>query len=289
MKVAETREPSSAKLWLVAIMVVISILAITLWTREGSSGPLHKMRIGVQTVTTPLTQVGHFVTTPIRRWTSSVDLGGISEEDAKTLYRQNVELRQQVVELEEKLLMYEGYEQLLAAEKNPQFQGVQARIIGIPVNAYDQFVTINKGENAGFEISMPVVGPEGLLGQIIEVGPNYSKVRLITDRRSGVACMLQRTRTLGIATGSLSGTITLEFVANEAEVLPGDVVLTSGLGGIYPEGLVVGEVLDAILGVSSLYQTIRVTPANDALVIEQVLVLTNTSPFVPTAELGGTR
>jgi rod shape-determining protein MreC len=136
---------------------------------------------------------------------------------------------------------------------------------------------------------MPVVGPNGLLGQIDSVGSNFSKVRLITDIDSGVACMLQRTRTPGIATGSLSGTLTLEFIANEAEISPGDVVVTSGMGGIYPAGLVVGEVLDAILGVSSLYQTIRVTPANDARTVEQVMVLTNTSPYVPTAGLGDPR
>ncbi|MCL2819102.1 MAG: rod shape-determining protein MreC, partial [Actinomycetia bacterium] len=152
--------------------------------------------------------------------------------------------------------------------------------------AWDQVITINKGTSDGFDISMPVVGTHGLLGQIIEVGPNFSKVRLTTDRRSGVACMLQRTRTPGIATGSLSGTLTLEFVANKVEVEPGDVVITSGLGGIYPQGLVVGEVLDAITGISSLYQTIRVTPANDPRIVEEVLVLTNTAPFVETAELG---
>jgi rod shape-determining protein MreC len=286
MKVQETKEPRSAKLWLVAVMVVVSILCITLWMREGPSGPLHKTRVGIQTVTTPLARVGHFATSPIRRWTSTVDLGGLSEEDAKTLYTQNVELRQRVIDLEEKLLELQQLEELLEAQQNPDYKVVTAQVIGIPVNAYAQVITINKGADAGFKVSMPVVGPNGLLGQIESVGKNFSKVRLITDIESGVACMLQRTRTPGIATGSLSGTLTLEFIANEAEVLSGDVVVTSGMGGIYPEGLVVGEVLDAILGVSSLYQTIRVTPANDARIVEQVRVLTNTSPFVPTAGLG---
>ena len=286
MKVHETKEPRSAKLWLAAVMVVLSILCITLWDREGSTGPLHQTRIAVQTMTTPLARVGNFFTTPIRRWTADVNAGTISQEDARTLYKQNEELREQVLILEEKLLEYQNLDDLMAAQQNPSFGGIRARVIGIPVNAWDQVITINKGTSDGFDISMPVVGTHGLLGQIIEVGPNFSKVRLTTDRRSGVACMLQRTRTPGIATGSLSGTLTLEFVANKVEVEPGDVVITSGLGGIYPQGLVVGEVLDAITGISSLYQTIRVTPANDPRIVEEVLVLTNTAPFVETAELG---
>ena len=289
MKVHETKEPRSAKLWLAATMVVLAILCITLWDREGPNGPLHVTRVMVQTVTTPLARVGNFFTSPIRQWTADVNVGTISEEDARTLYKQNEELRQQVLILEERLLQLQDFEALLKAQKNDDFGGVQARVIGIPGNAWDQVITINRGTNSGFAVSMPVVGPHGLIGQIVEVGPNYAKVRLITDRRSGVACMLQRTRTPGIATGSLSGTLTLEFVANEVEVVPGDVVVTSGLGGIYPEGLRVGEVLDAITGVSSLYQTIRVTPANDYRVVETVMVLTNTAPFVETAEIGAVR
>ena len=289
MKVHETREPRSAKLWLAALMVVLAILSITLWQREGPSGPLHMLRVGIQTVTTPLARVGNFFTSPIRQWTADVNVGNISQEDARTLYKQNEELRQQVLILEEKLIELQDFKDLLDAQVNPDFGGVQARVIGIPVNAWDQVITINKGTGDGLAISMPVVGTQGLLGQITEIGPNFAKVRLITDRRSGVACMLQRTRTPGIATGSLSGTLTLEFVANEVEVQPGDVVITSGLGGIYPEGLIVGEVLDAILGVSSLYQTIRVTPANDPRLVETVLVLTNTAPFVETAQLGASK
>jgi len=289
MRVNETKEPRQAKLWLCAIMVVVSILCITLWDREGPSGPLHKTRNTVQTMTTPLARVGNFFTSPIRRWTADVNAGVISEEDAKTLYRQNTELRQQVIDLEEKLLEYQNLEMLFSAQQNPDYQGVPARVIGIPVNAWDQVITIDKGTNVNFDIGMPVVGPNGLLGQIIEVGSNYSKVRLITDRRGGVACMLQRTRDKGVVTGSLNGALTLEFVANEAEVERGDVVITSGEGGIYPPGIVVGEVIDAITSISSLYQTFRITPANNPRTIEIVLVLTNTSPYVETAELGVAR
>ena len=286
MKVQSAKEPREAKLWILAVMVVLAVLIITVWFREGDAGPLHRLRTGIHTVSSPLGSIGNLVTSPIRSWAVDVSDTSISQEDAKTLQRQNVELRAQIVALEEKLHRFENYEQLLAAQHNPEFDQVEARVIGIPVNAWEQVISINKGTREGIEVSMPVVGPKGLLGQIIEVGPNFSKVRLLNDRRSGVACMLQRTRTPGIATGSLSGMLTLEFVANEAEILPGDVVITSGMGGIYPAGLVVGEVLDALTGVSSLYQTIRVVPANNANALSTVFVLTNTAPFVETAILG---
>jgi len=286
MKVQSAKEPREAKLWILAVMVVLAVLIITVWFREGDTGPLHQLRVGVQTVASPLGSVGNLVTSPVRNWAVDASDTSISQEDAKTLQRQNVDLRAKIVELEEKLLRFENYEQLLAARHNPELDYVEARVIGIPVSKWEQAITINVGTREGVEISMPVLGPKGLLGQVVEVGPNFSKVILLTDRRSGVACMLQRTRTPGIATGSLSGTLTLEFVANEAEILPGDVVITSGMGGIYPAGLVVGEVLDALTGVSSLYQTIRVVPANNPATLSTVFVLNNTAPFVETAVLG---
>ncbi|MCL2024224.1 MAG: rod shape-determining protein MreC [Coriobacteriia bacterium] len=286
MKVQPTKEPREAKLWIAAVMVVLAILVMTVWFREGERGPLHQLRTGIQTVASPIGSIGNLVTSPVRSWAVDVSDVSISQEDARTLQRQNVELRAKVVELEEQLLRFETLEQLTAAQQNPEFEGVEAQVIGIPVNAWEQVITLNKGTREGIAISMPVVGPKGLLGQVVEVGPNFSKVLLITDRRSGVACMLQRTRTPGIGTGSLSGTLTLEFVANEAEVVPGDVVITSGMGGIYPAGLVVGEVLDALTGVSSLYQTIRVVPAHNINALSTVSILTNTAPFVETAPIG---
>ena len=83
---------------------------------------------------------------------------------------------------------------------------------------------------------MPVTAAQGLVGQVVEVAPNASKVRLITDRRSGVAAFVQRTRAAGIVQGSLEGALSLDFVDRKFKTQHGDVVVTSGIGGIYPEG-----------------------------------------------------
>ncbi len=129
---------------------------------------------------------------------------------------------------------------------------------------------------------MPVVGPLGLLGQTVAAASDSAKVRLITDQRSGVAAMVQRTRAPGIVRGSIEGDLTLDFVGNNQKVRVGDVVITSGIGGVYPKGIVVGEVVSAEKDAAGLYQKIEVTPASDLTGLEEVLVLTGTpKPLAP--------
>lgn len=131
---------------------------------------------------------------------------------------------------------------------------------------------------------MPVLGPLGLLGQTVEVSKSSAKVRLITDPRSGVASMIQATRVEGIVNGSIDGHLSLDFVSRDATVTAGDVVITSGLGGVFPKGIIIGEVLEAVSTSGGLQQEIRVTPASDPSALEEVLVLVGRAP---SADIGG--
>jgi rod shape-determining protein MreC len=120
---------------------------------------------------------------------------------------------------------------------------------------------------------MPVIGPQGLLGQTIQVAANSAKVRLITDQRSGVAAMVQDGRAVGIVHGTLDSGLRMDFVSKETSVTAGQTVVTSGLGGVYPKGLVIGEVVRAEKDPSSLYQTIDVSPTSGVGNLEEVLVV----------------
>jgi len=277
MKVAQPETRTTRPGWLL-LLVILAVLLMSLWFREGDAGPLHRVRVATQAVAAPVSSVGMWASGPFRSFTVWVGDLGVSRSELEELRTQNENLRARVAELEEARLENERLSELLANATAAGQTGVTGSIIGLPPNAWSQVITIDVGSRSGVEIDMPVVGPNGLVGLTIEVGPNYSRVRLITDQNSGVAALIQRDRILGIAKGSPSGEITLDFVDGGETVVIGDVVLTSGRGGLFPRGLLVGQVTDVTNPANALYQSIRIQPSNDIVNTEEVLVLTGAAP-----------
>ena len=141
-----------------------------------------------------------------------------------------------------------------------------------------QSVVLNRGSEAGVRVGQPVLGSGAtLLGIVTEVNESRSRVRLITDREAAIAALLQSSRTAGSLVGDGDG-LRLEFVPLEADVAPGDVVLTSALGGLLPPGLLVGRVSSVEAPGQELHQRIEVDPLGDLERIEQVLVMTGFRP-----------
>jgi rod shape-determining protein MreC len=283
MRLADT-ERRGGGFGLLAVLVVAAIILMTVYFREGDSGPLHSVRRGVQVVTTPVVIAGDFVTTPVRwagDWASGLT---ISRSEVAALQDQNDELRQRVVELEEARLENERLRNLVGFIEARELEAVGARVIGRPANAWEGVITIDRGSADGLEVGMPVLAPEGLLGQTVGVTDNSSKVRLITDQRSGVATLIQANRAEGVVNGSIDGALTMDYVSQEATVAVGDVVLTSGMGGVYPKGLLVGDVLDVQVNENDLYQHIVVRPSGQVEGIEEVIVLVGSTPAPDTGE-----
>lgn len=282
MRVAPPKQPNNFKAGILVVLVVVSILIMTVWYREGSTGILHGTRNVVQTTTAPIVAAGEWVTSPIRSFGNWVSDLGVSRSKLLQIRNQNDELRARIARLEEANLQYKRLDALIGEASDLKYSGVAATVIGLPLNSWEQVITVDKGTKDGIRTDMPVMGPSGLLGQVVSVGAKYARVRLITDQRSGVASLIQRGRYPGVTKGSFTGSLTLNFVSVEATVTAGDVVLTSGLGGIYPKGLTIGEVIEVSSETNALYKKIRLLPANNLSTIEQVLILTNTSPAVPT-------
>ena len=101
---------------------------------------------------------------------------------------------------------------------------------------------LDQGKSKGVQVGLPVLAPAGVVGRMIESYPHYSKVMLIVDRNSGADAMVQRTRVRGILQGKGGNRCSLEYVPKNADVEVGDLVLASGLGGIYPTGQIFGRV-----------------------------------------------
>lgn len=267
------REKTGGDGWILALLLLAAFVLITIHFREGSTGPLHTARSGIQTVLAPVGRVGYAVTSPVRSVGAWVSDFGVSRSDLQALRQQNEEMRERLAALEEARQENERLRELVGFVEARELEAVGARVIGKPATLWEGVITIDRGTAEGVEVGMPVLAAQGLIGQIVEVTQHSSRVRLITDQRSGVAAMLQATRAEGIVSGSIEGDITLDFVTRESTVTVGDVVLTSGIGGVYPKGLLIGEVADVQLNDADLFPRIRLRPTADLAGLEEVVVL----------------
>jgi len=270
-------EKSQASVGVLIVLVVLAVVITTVWFREGARGPIHRARLGVLAVSAPVQAGGEFVTRPVRGFLSWASDLGVSRSQLEALRTQNTELRARVSTLEEARLENIRLKKLSGFTQASANKTVGARVIGRPTNQWEGVITIDRGSADGVAAGMPVVGAQGLLGQTVGVTKHSARVRLITDPNSGVAAMVQSTRAEGIVHGTLDGKLTLDFVSSETTVRAGDVVISSGMGGVYPKGLIVGEITRVRNAPSALYQDIEVTPAGKLTGLEEVLVLIDTA------------
>jgi len=277
-------ESSSPRPVLLVVLIVVALVLTTVYFREGESGPLHQIRRAVMAASAPFERAGEFVTRPLRAvgsWTSGL---GVSRSEVALLRRQNAELRTRNAELEEARQENERLRALVKFVEARNLKSVGARVIGRPSNSWEGIITIDRGTAEGVERGMPVIGDAGLLGQIVETTRHTARVRLITDQRSGVAALVQRSRVEGIVRGSIDRELTLDFVSREASVRAGDVVLTSGMGGVYPKGILIGEVTKVRRQPNTLSPVISIQPSAQLGELEEVIVLVGAAP---STDVGG--
>lgn len=259
------------------VLCVISLLLLTFYLREGDTGPIHALRGGVMTVTSPVRMLGSAVVAPFGALGNIAQNATASSETLSELKKRNEELTAQVAELSEAQETAERLEKLVGLKSTYSLESTAARIIGSTGDAWTDSVIIDKGSASGFEVGMPVCSSGGVIGQIIEVSANTSTVRLITDDQSGVSAMIQGSRAQGVLQGQADGTLRLEYVVSDAEVATGDIVITSGIGGTFPKGLPLGTVASIDRAPNAVYYTIVVRAASSAESNEEVLVITSVS------------
>lgn len=147
-----------------------------------------------------------------------------------------------------------------------------AEVIGGSAVPDFRSVTIDRGTADGLKTDMAVLAPEGAVGRVVTVGRRAAKVQLLIDRNAAAAALVERTRAEGIVVGSGEETLRLEYIPSTAEVAEGDVIVTSGMDGIYPKGFIIGTV-EKIERAGAAYHVIRVRPAVNFATLEEVLVV----------------
>lgn len=204
---------------------------------------------------------------------------GQSPVTLASLRSENEKLRKRLQDLEaerNRLLESESthkrLQELLDFRTQVPTGSITAAIIANTASTWFQSCLLNKGSANNVRKGMAVVTPLGIVGQVVSVTPHSAKVLLITDANSGVDVLVQRTRSRGIVSGALDGSTVMKYVKRADELQEGDRLITSGLDGVFPKGLLVGTIGKVRRQQAGLFQSIEVVPAVRASQLEEVLV-----------------
>jgi rod shape-determining protein MreC len=268
-----TKLQSRSLLVVILILVSLGLLAF------GRSPWLEPVRNVVQW---PLSGLQRSITT------LSNNFAGLfqSNPDVEALRRRLVELEAentrlvgevaQLKENEAEVRVLEGL--LNYARSQPENKYLAANLIGRDTSPFLTYLIFDRGSDNGVTRDMPVVTGEGLVGRVVEVTSNACKVIPITDPASAVAGRLQNSRETGMVVGQLGGGLQMQFITQQSRVEPGERVLTSGLGGAYPPGIIIGTLSAVQKQDYEVLQQADITPAVDVNRLEIVLIITNYRP-----------
>ncbi|MBS3757630.1 MAG: rod shape-determining protein MreC [Desulfobacterales bacterium] len=169
----------------------------------------------------------------------------------------------------------ERLRELVRLKRQSPYEYLAAEVIAREPSPWYRSVFINKGTQDGVRPLDPVLTPKGVVGHILHATDEHAKIILIIDRNSAVDAMIQRSRARGIAKGTDSGKCRFEYTLRKKDVKVDDIVMTSGLDGIYPKGFRIGHVSKVVRRNSGLFQNIEITPFVDFKTLEEVMVLLN--------------
>jgi len=260
---------------LTMVLVIISLVLFTFNVGETKGGLLTSVSGLVQTVVTPLRVAGAHIAAPFVGMTNVMRNLTADEKTLTELIEENEKLHARNVELEEAEVTARQLQELLDLRNSYNLQSSAAHVIAGSTDSWVSSVTLDKGSSSGFVVGMPVTDSSGAVGQVIACSATSSTVRLLTDEASSVAAMIQSTRAQGMLEGSPDGTMHLSFIRTDQTVNVGDIVVTSGLGGVFPKGLPLGKVSVVDRSPGSTYYSIVVDPYARVENLEEVLVITS--------------
>ncbi len=281
------REKNSQRtIWLLVFVAVCIFVIIFFAARGRFAAPMGS--IAATGVLAPFQRAASWAGYRINSVTSSI-------WELVSAYYQNELLKSEVVQLRQQNLTASEY----AAENErlrnllgykqaaTQFDLTAAQVIGREQSTWTSMIVVNRGSSDGIAKNMPVVTEKGLVGVVKEVSPNAAKVQLILDPRCSVGALVQRpeSRVAGIVQGSSEDVLAPDMVniPKNADVVEGDIVITSGFGGIYPKGIMIGTVDSLMDDGGGLLKIAVLEPAVDFQKLEDVMIITASREAPPVA------
>lgn len=260
----------------VVVFLTLCVLLLGLLTVQARSpdrrqiGPIGSV---VLTVLAPIqTGMARAARAASDTWQRYLEIGRLRVENAR-LRRQVEDLSRQVSLLREEALASRRLEQLLGIRQVAPGRTIAARVLARDPARWFSTLLIDRGSRDGIRRNDPVISADGVVGRVVEVTPTASRVLLISDSRSAVGVILQRSRDAGVVEGKGGATLQLNYLSRETPVRVGDVVVTSGLGGVFPRGLVMGRVARIIREEGALMQEAVLDPAAPLDRLEELLVI----------------
>jgi rod shape-determining protein MreC len=204
-------------------------------------------------------------------WSGYVALQQVREENAslkQELGSLQIRLQQERAEAQRT----DNLRQLLELRERAHLDTTASEVIAGPASPDFQTVTIDKGTSEGLATDMAVISPSGVVGRVIMPSRRASKVQLLIDLNAAAGALIERTRVQGVVVGAGGNMLKMRYVPGTADVKTGDLVVTSGIDGIYPKGFVIGTI-DHVAGAVGEYHEISVRPAVDFTRLEEVLIV----------------
>jgi rod shape-determining protein MreC len=219
--------------------------------------------------------------------TQPADVTTLRQQNAE-LEAENASLQVQIIELQQQVTEAQVLATLVDYERrHVENQYIAAAVIARDLSPFMHYVIIDRGSDDGLRRGMPVITQQGLVGQIAAVTAGAARVQLINDPASSINVVLQQSGVEAVLVGQVTGEIGLEMIPQNATVQPGEIVVTSGLGGNYPANIVIGQVNTVRSQAYALFQSATVQPAVDFSQLNIILIITNfqpvdISPLIPT-------
>src|SRR3954451_18854976 len=267
----------------------VALLTITLMLLAFSaSPPITELRRGVSFAMAPVQNV-------LRQTGQGVSSFFATLGEIDRLRQQNQQLTTQVNELLTQNRSLESLRDqnqqltdILQVRSSLAYESTAAEVISRRITDQEHVISLDRGSNVGIELDDPVVGGGGaLIGQVVDVGPNFSRVLLITDPRMNVVGLLESSRAVGTVHGQLNTLLEMDGISANNQVNVNEAVVTAGIElsetirSPYPKGLLIGTVADVQRSPDQLFQTALVTPAANFETLEYVLVITNYQGGLP--------
>lgn len=253
-------------------VLLVSFLLLTVQTRGGGTGRAGEL---VAIVLTPVQSLLVRVHRgALGFWANYLDWKSVRRENA-SLRGENEQLRVQTLQAGETQEENTRLRRLLVLRDRLPLATVTGEVIGREAGGWVRSLTVNRGRGDGIAQQTPVIMPEGLVGRVVQVHRGAAVIQLLNDPASTVGAVVQRTRTAGLVEGDAGGAVRFKFMARDgASVAPGDLVVTSGLGTLFPKGLPVGRVVKIEDKGSALFHFAVLAPAVDFSRVEEVLLVT---------------
>lgn len=271
------RAASPTKRNSVLLVVLLSVqLLLMSGSVRGTDGST-LLETVVLRVTAPVVWVARGVGNAARGLGEGVREVWVARSENRHLREENLELRAELDGARERVAENERLRTLLDLRRDLAPGAIAARVVGRGESGHSRVFVLDRGTDDGVRVDAPVIAWGGVVGRVLYADPRYSKVLLFTDRNSGIAAVVQRSRASGILFGGGDDAPGLDYVSGYEDVVIGDRVVTSGMDGVFPRGLSLGRVIYVNDG-GLVSLTIRVQPAVDLDTVEEVLVLAGEGP-----------